>query len=147
MSDETLRKSVRDYSAGLINWDILQAQIARAGMPITRDTFTKLSVNPPGTTYFSNNSGGKWWLTDENWCALEAAGWVVRWHRDDITVYTQPDENGRVLGALARYATRYGLSEEDAMREWEKVVALDPYSNGCDCCGRPHDFYRDSLYD
>lgn len=30
-------------------------------------------------TYSSNNSGGSWWLTDENWRDLEQAGWVVEW--------------------------------------------------------------------
>lgn len=27
--------------------------------------------------YSSNNSGGSWWLTDQNWKDLEASGWVV----------------------------------------------------------------------
>jgi hypothetical protein len=29
--------------------------------------------------YSSNNSGGPWWLKDEDWKALEAAGWHVMW--------------------------------------------------------------------
>lgn len=29
--------------------------------------------------YSSNNSGGYWWLKDEHWLALEAAGWEVSW--------------------------------------------------------------------
>lgn len=29
--------------------------------------------------YHSNNSGGSWWLTDENWRQLEEAGWAVEW--------------------------------------------------------------------
>lgn len=31
--------------------------------------------------YSSNNSGGSWWLSDEDWRALEAAGWQVEWGR------------------------------------------------------------------
>ena len=30
-------------------------------------------------TYESNNSGGHWWLKDEDWEALEKAGWKVVW--------------------------------------------------------------------
>jgi hypothetical protein len=29
--------------------------------------------------YESNNSGGSWWLNDDDWKALEKAGWVVAW--------------------------------------------------------------------
>ncbi len=29
--------------------------------------------------YSANNSGGHWWLKDEDWQALETAGWRVRW--------------------------------------------------------------------
>ena len=29
--------------------------------------------------YSSNNSGGGWWLRDEDWKALEDAGWEVEW--------------------------------------------------------------------
>lgn len=29
--------------------------------------------------YDSNNSGGSWWLKDEDWAALEKAGWYVQW--------------------------------------------------------------------
>lgn len=29
--------------------------------------------------YNSNNSGGHWWLTDDDWKALEKAGWIVEW--------------------------------------------------------------------
>lgn len=29
--------------------------------------------------YSSNNSGGSWWLSDDNWRALEEAGWTVEY--------------------------------------------------------------------
>ncbi len=29
--------------------------------------------------YDSNNSGGSWWLDDDDWKALEKAGWKVEW--------------------------------------------------------------------
>ena len=32
--------------------------------------------------YDSNNSGGNWWLDDNDWKALEAAGWKVDWESE-----------------------------------------------------------------
>ena len=43
--------------------------------------------------YDSNNSGGSWWLSDEDWKKLEEAGWVVDWARLE-NLYT--DEGGYV---------------------------------------------------
>lgn len=78
--------------------------------------------------YRSNNSGGSWWLTDDNWKALEKAGWEVDW------------EERRWLGALATSATRRGLSLKDAITEWVSITGKDPADEGCNCCGAPHDF-------
>lgn len=33
--------------------------------------------------YSSNNSGGDWWLSDDDWKNLESAGWKVKWIRED----------------------------------------------------------------
>lgn len=33
----------------------------------------------PLVRYNSNNSGGRWWLKDEDWIALEKVGWYVLW--------------------------------------------------------------------
>jgi len=85
-------------------------------------------------TYSSNNSGGSWWLTDENWEALEAAGWRVRWRM------------GRWLGALATEAYREAPSVEHAKAEWTDIVGMDPDAEGCRCCGEPH-WFRESYGD
>ena len=37
--------------------------------------------------YSSNNSGGSWWLSDEDWKKLEAAGWNV----DNLIHFTKTD--------------------------------------------------------
>ena len=29
--------------------------------------------------YESNNSGGDWWLSDNDWLTLARAGWMVEW--------------------------------------------------------------------
>lgn len=88
--------------------------------------------------YTSNNSGGSWWLTDQNWKDLESAGWEVDWikHGDGWA-----DASGRWLGALARSATRRDLSLEDAIEEFERVTGESANAAGCSCCGQPHIFY------
>lgn len=114
--------------------------------------------------YSSNNSGGEWWLNDQNWKDLEAAGWKVVWatltydynkagnykHDPDGTPALRPitekdkplflDEDGRYLGALARAAYRSGLSLREAAEEWERVTGLSATDAGCPCCGQPHNF-------
>lgn len=124
--------------------------------------------------YESNNSGGSWWLEDEHWRALEAAGWKVLWvslkekyaakgyERDvDGTPLLVPisdsslegsmvrkgaDGEYRFFGALATHAFRAGLSLREAVDEWERATGLDASAEGCECCGRPHVFaeYDDS---
>lgn len=84
-------------------------------------------------TYSSNNSGGVWWLTDQNWKDLEAAGWHVEWK-----------EGGRWLGALATSATRKGLTLNQAVEEFDRVTGCDSNDEGCPCCGQPHSFYEEN---
>ena len=90
--------------------------------------------------YSSNNSGGSWWLTDQNWLDLETAGWKVRWVKDDE--HYKGDE--RFLGALAMYAEKHGATIGEAIAEWETVTGENSASLGCECCGTPHSF---TLYD
>lgn len=91
--------------------------------------------------YDSNNSGGGWWLKDEDWKALEAAGWDVEWEkgRKDIRVL-KADADGRWLGALATKASKNFETPGEAMREFEKVTGQTVSDAGCSCCGPPHSF-------
>lgn len=82
--------------------------------------------------YDSNNSGGSWWLTDENWKDLEKGGWVVDWNTEE--------GGGRRLGALATSATREGMGLKDAVEEWEQITGKSSTDAGCPCCGPPHSF-------
>lgn len=91
--------------------------------------------------YDSNNSGGSWWLTDQDWQNLEAAGWDVQWFRNRDDNFFRTDKDGRWLGALASSATRSGLTLGQAIREWEQVTGKDSSALGCSCCGTPHSFY------
>ncbi len=89
--------------------------------------------------YRSNNSGGSWWLTDQNWKDLESAGWEVQWVKDqDLTFGKKGDT--RWLGALATTAIRRDVSLRVAMAEFEDVTGMNPHDQGCYCCGQPHDF-------
>ena len=91
--------------------------------------------------YSSNNSGGDWWLTDEDWYKLEEAGWDVEWYKDK-TEESSYYKNGRFLGALATYASKEFESIEAATEEWEMITGQDSNEIGCPCCGEPHSFYE-----
>jgi hypothetical protein len=90
--------------------------------------------------YDSNNSGGGWWLKDEDWKALEAAGWKVDWYSQQENKMFVNDAGDRCLGALATSASKDFPSFGDAIREWEKITGQDASDEGCNCCGAPHAF-------
>lgn len=93
--------------------------------------------------YDSNNSGGDWWLADEDWRSLEREGWTVNWVKGDNIGRRFADRDGeRFLGALAT-----GASKEfdepyiaNAVREWERITGASASDLGCTCCGPPHFF-------
>lgn len=87
--------------------------------------------------YSSNNSGGKWWLTDDDWKALEKSGWRVSWCKDGEPLV----QDGRLLGALAQEAYLDTGSIEEAQAAFMSVVDVDIDEQGCECCGPPHNFY------
>lgn len=92
-------------------------------------------------TYSSNNSGGSWPLSDDQWHALEDAGWAVRWVATDRGMIGRSSSgDGRWLGALAVHADREGLSLGDAIDEWERITSENSADLGCPCCGPPHSF-------
>lgn len=91
--------------------------------------------------YSSNNSGGSWWLNDEQWKALEAAGWTVDWVKNYDDERKKWIDGERWLGALAKEAYKDGV---DSMREgvssWENATGACSTDAGCPCCGQPHNF-------
>lgn len=91
-------------------------------------------------TYDSNNSGGTWWLTDDDWKALEGAGWTVDWVDDSDRPAMGMAKDGRFLGALAMHASIDTDDPDAAIAEWSRVTGQDPASIGCNCCGPPHSF-------
>lgn len=96
--------------------------------------------------YSSNNSGGHWWLKDEDWYALEKAGWKVDWYKDKTDgLFSSMQKSGRFLGALAANASKDFETPDEGLREWENITGRDPWAMGCSCCGRPHNFnYTDA---
>ena len=92
--------------------------------------------------YSSNNSGGRWWLSDDDWEALEAGGWKVDWYKDDPNTLMVKD--GRFLGSLARGASKECSSLQEAVADWENITGQRSTDAGCPCCGQPHSF---TLYD
>jgi hypothetical protein len=130
---------------------------------------------PSYVEYSSNNSGGSWWLSDQNWKDLEAAGWKVVWATLEY-LYTEGGhgyvrdadgtpklvpigegnsdfpsfaKDGRYFGALAKTAFRPNCNSlRDAAKEWERVTGQCATDAGCPCCGQPHTFtlYRDGRY-
>lgn len=82
--------------------------------------------------YSSNNSGGRWWLEDEDWKKLESGGWAVEWKEE------------RWFGALATSASIDNVESEDvAIAKWEAITGMDADAIGCTCCGQPHCFYQE----
>ena len=94
--------------------------------------------------YSSNNSGGSWWLEDQDWRNLEAAGWTIEWAADSDThnKFSEVQNTARWLGALATSAYKDFESIEDAIQEWEGITGQSADEEGCSCCGGPHDFYE-----
>jgi hypothetical protein len=90
--------------------------------------------------YRSNNSGGSWWLSDDDWKSLEAAGWEVEWCAEDEFQKEYIDDDGRWLGALATSAVRRNVTMREAVEEFERVTGQDASAEGCNCCGQPHYF-------
>lgn len=91
--------------------------------------------------YSSNNSGGSWWLTDEDWKALEEAGWKVDWVKDRKDQLFGGGSSGRWLGALATSASIEVEDPVEAIRQFEQITGQDTSDEGCNCCGPPHSFY------
>ena len=75
--------------------------------------------------YSSNNSGGSWWLKDEDWKALEAAGWWV---------------------GLAKCAKKDFTTVKEALEEFERITGENVSDEGCNCCGAPHSFFWEGGY-
>jgi hypothetical protein len=113
---EQLKQLEASFRRGAISLNALIRAFRDAGEPI------------PGVRYSSNNSGGKWWLSDDDWRALEESGWVVEWRPE------------RWLGTLAieaflPFATLGGAEDSFALATGQDVNA-----HGCSCCGSPHYF-------
>lgn len=135
---------------------------------ITKTHLAKLGDGIGVLVYDSNNSGGSWWLSDKVWQKLADAGWSVHWVRpnpdpnprfaslketltgvysDDPTAQVEGDfgsyewaKDHRWLGAVATSCAKAGPDPNELLREWEEITGQDSADEGCNCCGRPHNF-------
>lgn len=91
--------------------------------------------------YNSNNSGGHWWLTDENWKALEQAGWIVHWAHM-VNVLTPDDrdyvrqENGvpKLIHVEEAPQSKYGHwvdKGKDGVYRYMGALARKAYKPNC----------------
>lgn len=122
--------------------------------------------------YSSNNSGGSWWMNDNDWINLEKAGWYVIWGglyfcnskwnfrdkpydliecigecKDGHRVYnSHTTVTKRCVGALAAEAYKDFHSPKEAMEEFEKITGQKVTDEGCNCCGGPHTFRWEGGY-
>lgn len=95
-----------------------------------------------GVEYSANNSGGGWWLSDDDWYALERAGWIVDWYKDQTDWNGRPYPDGQFLGALATRAFLPHATESEAIESWQNATGQWASEIGCECCGPPHDFWE-----
>jgi hypothetical protein len=80
----------------------------------------------PYVEYGHNNSGGRDWLTPEDWENLRKAGWEIK-------------ENPYAKGNCSLFtATRYGVDYDEAADEWTEITGGNLSACGCSCCGHPH---------
>lgn len=98
--------------------------------------------------YSSNNSGGRWWLDDQDWYDLEKDGWTVNWAKDRKNgEWCKPDKDDRWLGALAYNATKKFAARDKyaaeglAIADWQNITGKYERETGCPCCGVPHSFW------
>ncbi|ERB55312.1 hypothetical protein N806_29720 [Rhodococcus sp. P27] len=101
------------------------------------DALTGQVVSDNYIEYNSNNSGGSWWLTDEDWYALERAGWDVQWFKNNDYYSSE-----RFLGGLASSARLYEATMEEAIESFESITGENVSAQGCECCGSPHSFWE-----
>jgi len=102
--------------------------------------------------YNSGNSGGSFWLSKEDWKALEKAGWKLglngQMHEDEslsledrmIDIYDAYDGKKEWLGTIATNAKKKFNNIKEALEEFEHITNQDVSAEGCNCCGPPHSF-------
>lgn len=101
--------------------------------------------------YSTNNSGGNWWLTKQNWKDLEKEGWKLfncdefiykngdhAFGRDGLPKRVSPRVKDETFEQYAHYGFKYFDSIEEAVREFEEITGQDVEEEGCECCGQPH---------
>jgi hypothetical protein len=91
--------------------------------------------------YDSNNSGGRWWLKDDDWKALEKAGWIVEWGY--LTpAYTKSGGYERTEGGIpkllhvekapkTKFAGLINSKDKNGEYRWLGALARTAYKPNC----------------
>lgn len=74
--------------------------------------------------YFSNSSGGRWWLRDKDWKALEAAGWTIVWAHLAFE-YDEDGEYVRLPNGLPKLVHVNTLPESNFFRRMVDVKGTE----------------------
>jgi hypothetical protein len=101
--------------------------------------------------YSSNNSGGSFWLSDDDWYALRDAGWDVDWVAESEFHQRYHPGEVRSMGALAMNASKTVQAPDESyayrmvVDEFERITNEYANEHGCSCCGPPHNFYSSEV--
>jgi len=139
--DKTLQEAARLHASGEVGDSDMLRTALRAGIR-AEDAVNQFNIDIDaieGTRYDSNNSGGSFWLNDADWHALADGGWFVFWAKDNRPEYL--DKDGRYMGQLATGAFAPLMTEDEAINSFRALTSQNPYAEGCECCGPPHNFY------
>ena len=82
--------------------------------------------------YSHNNSGGRDWVTQDQYKELLSLGWK-----------TTLDFGDDYINDVEKEVEAYYIDEAQdiAIDEWETVTGQYVYAEGCECCGPPHSFH------
>ena len=76
--------------------------------------------------YSSNNSGGSFWLSIDDWKVLEDNGWDI--------------DESKMFGEDFYMASKEFDTPKEGIEEFERLTLQDAGATGCTCCGPPHEF-------
>lgn len=107
----------------------------------------------PKYTLDENNSGGRWWLTQEDYVKLFEAGWVYErpeprpegppFHMDYDKPFLSSNKDDTPYG-YRKHTSFVADSMKDAVESFEKATGHDFFAEGCNCCGAPFSLSSDT---
>ncbi len=156
----------RELSAAQARWSESQLERDHDCVLAAQDTLAQASMaalGGQGILMFSHlGAHGHPTLTEQDWLALENAGWTVHWRQknadgnlnhpsahdsddplDAITPTRRPEgvNDPRDGLGFAFSAAKASVSDAVLVDEWERILGREHDEHGCPCCGVVHTFY------